>query len=257
MKHFNILYKIYSSIFILICLLSFSTIQSKLYAQGGVNYGNEQTQKAFAKAVKSYDNYIGKNSFTYTGVSFYNSYGGIKEHPFFLEDYWEPGNVVYNGNAYDSIDMMYDIYADNLIIQNFGLNGLPSPIEPYGPYVQSFQLHGYHFIRLERDTIANIKEGFYNMMYDGDNAQLIIKRRKELVNSNEINNIGEMFSEKDRFYIKKDGLFYQVKKKKSIIKVLEDRSKELKSFIRTNGIKFNENPDFKIAEVVKYYDTLF
>jgi hypothetical protein len=257
MKHFYSLRKSYKLILSLLCFFSFSSNQGVLFAQGGVDYGDEQAQKAFSKAVKTYDSYLGKNSFTYTGVSYYDPYGGLKGHPFFYEDYWEPGNVVYDGNAYDSIDMMYDIYKDILTIENFGLNGLPSPIQPYGPKVESFQLHGYHFIRLETDTISNIKEGFYNLMFDGVKTQFIIRRRKEIVSTNEIHTIREMFVEKDRYYIKKDSLYIQVKKKKSIIKALADQGKEIKSFIRKNGLKFRDNPDDQITKVVTYYDTLF
>jgi hypothetical protein len=227
-----------------------------LYAQGGVAYGDEQVQKAFAHAVKSYDDYLGENSFVYSGISYHNVYAGILGHQFFLEDYWEPGNVTYDHSTYDSIDLMYDVFSDLLLIENFSLSGLPSPIIIYGPKVQNFQLHGYDFIRLEKDTVSNIKEGFYNLMYNSDKIQFFVKRKKELVNANEINTVREKFVVKDRYYIKKDGLFYQVRKKKSVLKVLIDRNKEVKSYIRSKGFDFRETADEQIAQIVGYYDSL-
>ena len=94
-------------------------------------------------------------------------------------------------------------------------------------------------------------------MFDGVKTQFIIQRRKEIVSANEIHTVREMFVEKDRYYIKKDSLYIQVKKKKSIIKALADQGKEIKSFIRKNGLKFRDNSDEQITRVVAYYDTLF
>ena len=37
-------------------------------------------------------------------------------------------------------------------------------------------------------------------------VQFIVKRRKELAQSNEINTLREIFVEKDKYYIRKDGL---------------------------------------------------
>lgn len=219
-------------------------------------YVDESVQQAFSSAVRVYDKYIDKNAMVYSGISYAKNYGGIKDHPFFLEDYWEPGNVNYDGNSYDSIDLMYDVYNDLLIVENFSMSGLPSPIQLFAPKVNSFSLHGYHFVCLLADTLTNIKGGYYNLMYDGQHSKVLVKRRKELVKSNDINSVREMFVEKDKFYILKGGTMYQVKKRRSILKVLADKNKALKVFIRKNGLNFKTNTDEQIARVVAYYDSI-
>lgn len=216
----------------------------------------EIAQNALKKAVRIYDLSLGKNSFIYTGRSYHEAYGGIRGHQFFVEDYWEQGNVNFDGHEYDSIYLRYDTYKDQLIIENFNLNGMPSPIIVYGPKVNFFELFNHHFIRMEKDTITNFKEGYYDLMHQGDSLSVLIKRRKELTNSTEINTIREMFTEKDRYFIIKNDLAYQVKSKKSIMKVLEDRKKEIKKYIKTNGVNFKPVPDQQLVEVVKYYESM-
>ena len=239
---------------ILILWLNFSSTVS---AQQIEDRQNEIIQKAFAKAVSFYDMEIARNSTVYTGSSYYDAHRGIKGHQFFLNDYWELGSLVYDGYGYDSIYLKYDIYRDILLIEHLNSNGYLSPIQPYRPKVSSFDLMGYYFIRLEKDTVSNIRTGFYNQMYKSKNIEVLVKRRKEIIKSNEIYTLREKFSEKDRYYIKKNGIFYRVKKKGSILKVLEDQKKEIKSFIRKNNFHFKDSPDLQLVEVVKYYDSLF
>jgi hypothetical protein len=251
-KNFYKLTRVY--LFLVVILCSWPFICKTANAQ---ELESAQAQKAFENAVKVYDSYLGKNTFLYVGSSYVAPYSGIKGHQFFIDDYWEQGDIVYDKVNFDSIYIKYDVYKDILIIENFGLNGLPSHMKLYGPKVTSFRLHGYNFIRLQDDTQSNMKEGYYNILYDGTSIQAFAKRKKDLVTSNEINTIKEMFVEKDRFYIKKDGKFYQVKNNRSIKKVLGDRKKEVQTYIKSNNIYFKWDPDGQLIEVAKYYDSLF
>ena len=217
---------------------------------------DEIYQKSFARAVSIYDASIGKNSMLFSGRSYYNKHAGLKGHQYFKDDYWERGSIIYEGQVFDSIFIKYDIYSDLLLIEHFNINGYPSPIQLYRPKVRSFTLMKYYFIWLEKDTISNLRAGFYNQMYKSHDLEVLIKRRKEIVNANEINSIREEFAVKDRYYIKKDQMIYRVRKMSSIVKVLEDRKKEVKSFIKKNQYRFRENPDIQLVEVVKYYDSL-
>ena len=251
-KNFYKLFKFFPAVGLVLCSSLFVCISSK--AQ---ELAEMQAEKAFENAVNEYDSYLGKNSFLYTGSSYVGPYSGIIGHQFFFDDYWEQGNIIYDQSSFDSIYLKYDIYTDNLLIENFGLNGLPSHMKLYGPKVTYFLLHGYTFIRIENDTLSNMKDGFYNLLYDGISVQAVAKRRKEIVEAHEQNTIREIFVQKDKFYIKKGGKYNQVRNKKSILKVLEDRKKEVKSYIKSQGIYFKVDPDDKLIEVVRYYDSLF
>ena len=253
-KYIRSVFRILSAIAVpfSLCLLFYSTVG----AQHAENHQDEIYHKSFARAVSIYDASIGKNSMLFTGSSYYSPYDGLKGHQYFIDDYWERGSITYQGQVFDSIFLKYDIFSDLLLIEHFNINGYPSPIIVYRPKVNSFTLMEHYFIWIEKDTISNLRAGFYNQMYKSKDLEVMVKRRKEIVNSNEINTIREEFVIKDRYYIKKTGMVYRVNKKRSILKVLADRKKEVKSFIKKNNYQFRYNPDNQLVEVVKYYDSL-
>lgn len=216
----------------------------------------EQSQKALAHSISIYDKALGRNTMVYTGRSYFDTDAGVKGHQFFGEDYWEYGKVTYNENTYDSTYLKYDIQSDLLLIENFNADGFLSPIILYSERVSSFYVMGQYFVRVEKDTISNLKEGFYNLIYSSDSIKVLAKRKKEVIKSNEINSLGEEFLQKDKYYIKLENYYHQVRKKKSILKVFADHKKEVKVFIKSRDFTFKQNPDFELVEVVKYYNTL-
>ncbi len=238
-------------------VMVFSMISSySIFAQQQPDLETESINAAFEKAVSLYDKQIGNNSILYTGSNYYDDNFGVQGHQYFYDDYWEQGKVTYNGNTFDSIFMKYDIYRDLLLLEHFNNDGYLAPIQLYSKNVAGFRLFDHSFIGLEKDTLSKIREGFYDLMYEGASTKVLVKRRKEKVRSNEINTLSEEFSQKDKYFIRKKDAFYQVKKKGSILKVLEDRKKEIKSFIKKNNFRFKDNPDSQLVEVVKYYESL-
>lgn len=236
-------------------LLGICTITSASAQQAEIQQ-SEVKQTALHHAIAIYDKKLQRHAAIYTGISYYDPHNGVRGHQFFGDDYWEQGMVNYHNNIYDSIFLKYDIYEDQLIVENFNKNGFLSPIILYKPYVRFFDLMGHHFIRLEKDTISNMKAGYYDQMYSGEELEVLVTRRKEIVNAESINSVLGMFTGKDRYYIKKGDYYYQVRKRKSIVKVLFDRKKEVKTFIRDNNYYFKNNPDLQIVEIVRYYDSL-
>jgi hypothetical protein len=64
------------------------------------------------------------------------------------------------------------------------------------------------------------------------------------------------FEENTRYYIFKNGTLNQVKKKGSVLDTFEDHKQEVKSFMKKNRIRFNDNRAVAIVRVTEYYDTL-
>jgi len=242
-------------LFYTIALVAFFPL-TKINAQDVERSKDVQIQSALLNTVAIYDKQLSRNTMVYTGRSYFDENSNVQGHQFFMDDYWEQGSVKYDDNRYDSIFLKYDIYRDLLLIENFNIDGFLSPIILFKDKIESFELMGHHFVRLERDSMSNLKEGFYDLMFKGNENQVLVKRRKEIVNSNEINTIREMFTEKDRYYIKKGDIYFQVKKRKSVLKVLSDHKKEVKSYIKKSGIQFTNQPDINLVEVVKYYESL-
>jgi hypothetical protein len=211
---------------------------------------------SLAKAFKTYDLAIARNSFLFTGRNYNNKYKSIQGHQFFIEDYWEEGDICYKGQQFDSVYLLYEIFSDVVLVESFTMKGSMAPLKLHAPDVSRFNLFGHTFVRLESDSTGGIVSGFYDLLFDGDSVTLYAKREKEIVKSNDISTVAETFIQKDKYFIMKGGKYHQVRKKGSFFKVLGDRKKELKRFARTNMLTFSQNRERSLIAMTKYYDSL-
>jgi hypothetical protein len=59
---------------------------------------------------------------------------------------------------------------------------------------------------------------------------------------------------KEEFYVRKDNVYYKVAGKGALLDILKDRKKQLQQYIKTNKIKFNNDPGRALANIAGYYD---
>jgi hypothetical protein len=215
------------------------------------------SSEALSKAFYEYDNYFGKNLSIYTGKQYNDNYGHIGDHQFFLDDYWEQGSVFFDGQFYDSIYLKFDIYNDELLVEYFSDKGLAMTLVLQKTMISGFQLQGHTFIKLQVDSAATIKAGFYDQLFLGSNLSLYARRQKEIVRTAGSNTLKDDFVQKDRYFLLKDGAYYPVKNRGSVVHVLEDHKKELKHFIKSNNLRFQTERDRDFTIVARYYESLF
>lgn len=225
-------------------------------AQQGLLSKTQLADSSLVKAYKTYDLAIARNSFLFTGRNYNNKYKSIQGHQFFIEDYWEVGDICYKGQQFDSVYLLYEIFNDQVLVESFTTKGSMAPLKLHATDVSKFNLFGHTFVRLESDSTGGIVSGYYDVLFEGDSVTLYAKREKEIVKSNDISTVAETFIQKDKYFILKGGQYHQVKKKGSFLKVLGDRKKELKRFARTNMLTFSQNRERSLIAMTKYYDSL-
>src|SRR5688572_11072732 len=174
-----------------------------------------------------------------------------EEHPYYKSDDWSYGSIVYWGELYENVPLLYDLSIDQAITeQNRG-----NAIRLVGEKVESFTIFGHNFIRLRRDEKNKISDGFYDRLYDG-NSKVYAKYFKSYQQTMESTKVIPRFDESKKYYLVKDGTFYVVKTKASILQVFDNHKQEVKNFIRKNRIRFKANRERAIAQVAEFYDTL-
>ena len=231
---------------------------SKVLAQSDSGYQiSSTTSEAMANAVNLYETAIGKNSGIYIGSYYYDkNYWAIGGDPFFVNNYWNEGTIIYEGQQYDSISIRYDIYRDLLLIKHIDKNGHVVPIQLHKSKVEEFIIMGHHFIYTKEDTLSGIKTGFLDLLYIGEKAKVLAKRRKEISRTQIANDIVRGYFVNDRFYIKKDQNYYEVKGKKSLLEVLSDEKNEIKAFLKENRALYKKNRERQLVESVQYYNSI-
>lgn len=193
-----------------------------------------------------------KQSPLYNGTQ-YSIYNPTEEeHPYFLSDDWIDGTIVYSGEQFDNISLMYDISLDKVIAEHFA----GAALEMITAKVTTFTLNGHVFRRFKKsdDQRQSIKDGFYEVLYDGQTK--ILKRHvkvfTQMIRDRAVVND---YEEKRYFYVVKNNAFYQVSSRGSLIKILSDRKRELRRYSRENRLPGGKNDD-TLIKLAAYYDTL-
>ena len=242
----------YAGLIVFMMVLFFGNLK----AQPIENQVSDKEHIALNRAIRMYDQAIGRNSFLYTGKNYYNRHDQVQGHPFFTDDYWEYGSIIFENQRFDSIYLKYDVYDDLLLVEHFSSSGIMTAMQIHKPKVSGFELFGHRFLQIMDDSTAKIKPGFYDNLYDGNNVQLLCKWKKELVKNMSAGSYSEEFMDKQRFFIVKGGEYFPVRNRSSLIKILEDQKKEIKRFIRQNKVRYFNNNTQLYIEVASYYDSL-
>jgi hypothetical protein len=199
---------------------------------------------------KLYDEFIYGQSRLYNGSEHRDYLSKNDEHPYFGVDDWVYGYILYDDELYENVPMFYDLSRDKVISEHI-LNG--AKLELVAEKIARFSLSGHTFVRLRKNETQMISEGFYDLLYDGA-TKVYVRREKLLQEKVESNNIIARFEERNRIFIFKDGIYFPVKKKGSVLDVFSDRKEDLKSFLNKNKIKFKSDRETATVRLAEFYD---
>ncbi|GAB4035147.1 hypothetical protein GCM10028774_23670 [Spirosoma jeollabukense] len=205
------------------------------------------------QAIDLYERSLKLQSHVYEGNQYINHDPRIQVHPYYLTDTIQAGSVNYRGVLYRNVNMLYDINRDELAIQ-----------PPDGGYrltlhtdkIAAFSLGKHQFTRLVEDSVAGIRTGFYEIIYNGT-VKALAKRLKTVYEDISSGAYKADYLQKDSFVIQKDGAFFEVKTKKSVLDLFPDQAKVLKKFVRANRLKFKDDSrEQTIIRITQRYDEL-
>jgi len=188
-------------------------------------------------------------------VDYTQRYAQRRGHQFFLSSERQPGSVYANGYLFDHLQLSYDVVRDQLV--------LPQPTSPLqlhlvDEHVRWFQLAGHRFARLQADSAAVgiIKTGYYEVLVDST-VQVLAKRIKQLQEQVEQRQVRANFLTRDRLYIRKNGTYYPVARKKDLLPLLADRGPAVQQHLKEQRLKFNrEQLEASTVRLVRFYNRL-
>lgn len=216
----------------------------------GQTFRNDSSFVAEARknAISRYSTAIGGQSHLFNGSAYSEYVGQQGEHPYFIDE-WIEGSVVYDGEYHTNVPILYDISLDRVIIDNaFSIKKVMLVDEK----VEEFTIGEHRFVHL-RDK--RLPKGHYELAYDG-NVKVYARHKKTLQTRKVDYSVVNEFESKKNYFIYKNDRFYSVRSKGSVIKVLEDKKKELKKFAKDNKLTFSSDRVRDMARLAKYYDEL-
>ncbi|MBO9615343.1 MAG: hypothetical protein J7619_21770 [Dyadobacter sp.] len=227
-------------------------VSGRTYAQGALAEASSAREVA-AYPVSLYKNATSVSQNLYNGRQYYVYDSRMEEHQFYQQRRWLNGMVLYDGQQFDSIPMLYDIFHDELVIRHFnGDHVLLQTVK-----VDSFIVDNHHFARLEagKDINPQMRTGFYDVVYGGKSRTLVRRtksRQEKIVEKKVI----AYYPEKNFFYVFRDGRYHSVHTKKSMLELFPEQKRELRKVLRENKIKFRKNRELAIVKMVETYDNL-
>lgn len=175
-------------------------------------------------------------------------------HPYFVQQDFVTGLLSYAGTVYPGVSLRWDLYRDELVIfspSNFNvlLNS---------ENIDFAEIHGYRLIYLHPDTLAGCPSaGNYILLHSG-NYRLLEKPVQNLFKDDNAqrNRYVYYFSQSTRFYLQKEGIYYQIKNRRTLLKALKTHRRELRRLIRANDLNYKRDAEEMVLKVVKEHETL-
>jgi hypothetical protein len=235
-------------------VISFCALLCFGICYGQSNADNLQNRPVLTTTINNYNVAIGQQSLVYNGVG-YALIRKMKGNPHFMDTTATTnGSVVYYGETYPNIPLLYDINRDLLVsvwVDGTSLYSFTSD------RLSEFTLLKHHFIRLNPDSVAQkvVKAGFYDDLYT-HKLQVLAKRQKIIHIAGTLLSTDDYFDPKVYYYLKKNGRYFTISGEGDMLDVLQDRKKELKDYIKSNKIKYRNDPESFMVMLATYYDQL-
>jgi hypothetical protein len=234
-------------IFLVALVISFSSIaQSVIQDTAFVVVAKKNSIALYEHALKTQKLY-------YNGSAYVEPDRTSDAHPFYLSDDWLNGSIVFDGNSFDNVPLLFDITTEQIITEN------PSatPISLVKEKLSSFIIDGRQFDKIHNEAVKNSlpRSGFYHILYNGK-TKVVALHDKQTQERIEGRDLIIYFEERNRYYVWRKDRYHQVGGKGSILKLLHDQKNALRTFIRANKLDFKHNREDALSKVAEYYDTL-
>lgn len=176
-----------------------------------------------------------------------------KGHPYFVSKEWQKGFIEYNGQRYENVDLLYDLFKDKVLTHQYYTF---LKIDLIREKITSFGIDGHTFIQVSAgDSLSKlVKPGFYDWLEHG-NVSLYALRKKERTEDLSSGRVVQEFMDKTSYFIVKDGKAFGVKTRKDLYKVLSDKKSMIKKKLSENRVNFRKQPETALRLAVKHYNS--
>jgi hypothetical protein len=187
-------------------------------------------------------------------------YTRSKSKPLLFLDKTRTASIITKTRRYNNLTLQYDTFLDEVIYTDtsrtinsrfpqIALN--KNILEGFDLYFQDDSLI-FKYFRLSEYPGKNLKEGFYEVVYNGK-SNYIIKHKSSFYEREGLNEY--KYSQSNYMCIGDD--FYEISTRKSLLRLFGEKSSEIKEFLHSSGIKVRKADKNQLLHIVKFYDSLF
>ncbi len=239
----------------ILCLFTITTICITRPVHAQLSSKDSILLKSSVKnALTFYDQNIGEQSGKFNGSQNIGyPQGVIEKNPYFNTPNFSKGYIVYDQVLYENVNLVYDEAADLVVLQDSS-----HKIELITEKLEAFGIGDNHFrylIKKDVNTNALVNTGYYQILVD-NKTSLYTKETKKIAEKIQSNELAYTIGTSNYYYIKKDGRFYEIQSKKGFFKILKDKEKDLKHYIKTQHLNYRKDKNYTLSNVVEYYNLI-
>lgn len=171
------------------------------------------------------------NSLLYNGTEYIKQFNSTNGNPFFPANR-NAGSVLYYGNWYSNIELMYDCQDDVVIVRD--LQG-SLKLQLVKEKLDEFTIDGHHFVKLK---LVNARGEFYEQIVKGKRL-LLVQWRKVPVTDN--SRTDEYVLRKTVFVLQ-DGKVVTLDRASDLYELDKPHQRELRRFYHESGYSFKKDP---------------
>lgn len=240
------------SIFILLLLVTMD-----VYSQ---NIPLNQKKAYFDSHKKTLEDTVNKRTFVeyaYVVGRYHEPVNNKYNHPYLEKNEWVNGTLFYNGQTYAVEGLKYDIESNTLIYlmytRDYKLNCVAldeNLIGEFNIYNTTFR----HFKDLKNFLGLNRKEGYYEVVYDGDLKFLVYREKTSSINNNSSQREYSVTSK--MFLVRENNKAIKVHSMLKLRLLLKHNKKDMRAYIGKNNLKLNRSNYTSAYKILKYYESL-
>jgi hypothetical protein len=243
-------------------LVSFISVQSQ-NLRGDVNEGESNSIEVNEKYRKDclYNIYLAKTGGIYrfiNGRDYFQYFTRSRQKPILFFGKECTGSVAFKNGDLTGVTLQYDTYLDEVIFTD------PARLIYY-PFCNIALNHStfisftlafpddtlkFRYFRPGDQDLYNLKEGFYEVVYDGK-TKYLIKHMSSVVETNGIRD----YYYKPAYFLLRDKKYVRVKSPAMIIRLLGTESPEMGRFVREHKMKSRNVGKKQVVDFLTFYDS--
>lgn len=193
---------------------------------------------------------------------------GKEYEPYYLRSEFKPllyplrertSSIITRTRRYNNISLQYDTFLDEVIYTDTSrtINSRFPQIALNRDILEGFNLYFgndsliFRNFRLPECSEKNLREGFYEIVYNGKSS-FIIRHKSSYYQRQGLSN----YKYSPENYISTGKEFYKIKSMKSLLSLFGDNALKMKEYIHSSGIRLKKANKEEIFSILKYYDSL-
>lgn len=230
---------------ILICLTAFSAVSA--FEKDGPGSPNKNLNQIVMLPPVQDTMII--NQILYNGKVWIGLYYGVYGTEFFIDNEWKKGDITMNGRVFTGLEIKYDTYNDNLLVNYLGKRVIVLNSE----MIEGFSVYTTGGVtRFTNMSGIHGMSGYYELLYDGG-IKLYKKYRKRRAQF-AVEARYDEFQPVNTLWIVKDNELHLITNRRNLFSLLGGNDKNFKKELKKSSKRIDVDSPASVKSLLEVYD---